>query len=50
VLASNGGPAAPDDPVAALRALAAAAWSGAWREITASDEAATVALSTLGLD
>jgi glycerol-1-phosphatase len=49
VLASGGGPTAPDDPVAALRALAAAAWSGPWREVTASDEAATKALAILGL-
>jgi HAD superfamily hydrolase (TIGR01450 family) len=49
VLARNGGPGPADDPVAALRALAAAAWSGPWREIAASDAAAAGALASLGL-
>jgi glycerol 3-phosphatase-2 len=49
VLATNGGPPVPEDPTAALRALAAAAWAGSWRDITGSDEAATAALATLGL-
>jgi glycerol-1-phosphatase len=49
VLATDGGPTPSDDPVAALRVLAAAAWSGPWRDITGSDDAATAALATLGL-
>jgi HAD superfamily hydrolase (TIGR01450 family) len=37
------------DPVGALRALAAAAWAGPWREIAADDPDAADALAALGL-
>jgi HAD superfamily hydrolase (TIGR01450 family) len=48
-LARDASPDGPADPVAALRALAAAAWSGPWREITPRDDAAAAALAALGL-
>jgi hypothetical protein len=45
VVSGNGG----DDPVGALRALAAAAWAQPWDGIRAGDGAAAGALAALGL-
>jgi HAD superfamily hydrolase (TIGR01450 family) len=38
------------DAIAALRALAAAAWAAPWHEVTAGDDAAAGALAAWGLD